>query len=224
MTVGIVTRLKARIRQHLLLQSSSYVLAWLGLEVVPYYLCHEEISSDASGPEPGLKAVEVAILSSTEIDRISLSPESPGLEQEKSQLLREGCVCYGLLEEGEILSYMWCDYRRCRSKLASFRLRDDEVYMFRAVTFSQHRGKNLAPFLRSRVYNLLRQAGRTNLFSITEALNYPAVRFKQKLNAKPLRLGLYLCLFRRYTWNVTLKRYAEREYGRFAAHRRQTRS
>ena len=102
---------------------------------------------------------------------------------------------------------MWADVRRFRSKLVSCPLMEDEAYLFGAATFPAYRGKDLAPYLRYKLYEHLYRMGRTKVYSITLALNYPAMRFNEKLQAKPLRLGLYICLFRKCRFDITLREY-----------------
>jgi hypothetical protein len=178
---------------------------------VPYYVYHEAVSAGAQlDVEPRLRPVVADFLSTAEIDSICLRKESGTLYKQKDRLLNEGCLCFGLTYRDEIVAYMWCSFRECRSRLANFPLRNDEVYLFQAVTFDEYRGNNFAPFLRSRLYEHLRKLGRTNIFSITEALNHPAVRFKEKLRAERVMLGVYFCLFNRLKWNVTLRHYRER--------------
>ena len=88
-----------------------------------------------------------------------------------------------------------------------FPLKDDEAYLCSAVTFRAYRGKNMAPFLRYELYKHLNQIGRTNFYSITEFFNTSAQKFKEKLGAKPIKLGLYVGLFNRWQWSITLKKY-----------------
>ena len=49
--------------------------------------------------------------------------------------------------------------------------------------------------------------GRVKCYSYSDLFNTPSIRFKKKLNAKILELGLYVELFKKYHWNWTIKRY-----------------
>jgi hypothetical protein len=69
-----------------------------------------------------------------------------------------------------------------------------------------YRGRNLAPFLRYAVYEHLNRSGHTKLYSITEYFNTPAVKFKEKLGARQLKLGLCVRFFNRWKWGITLKK------------------
>jgi hypothetical protein len=70
-----------------------------------------------------------------------------------------------------------------------------------------HRGKNLAPYLRYKSYEILKELGRDKIYSASDSFNSPAIRFKEKLNAKKLKLILFVKIFNRIQWSFTLKSY-----------------
>ena len=76
-------------------------------------------------------------------------------------------------------------------------------------TFQSYRGKNLAPFLRYKMYEYLAQKGRTVFYSTTELFNPASMKFKRKLGAKRKKLCVSICFFKKYPLNLILKKYHE---------------
>jgi hypothetical protein len=74
-------------------------------------------------------------------------------------------------------------------------------------TMDDFRGKNLAPYLRYKSYEILKELGRDKIYSVSVLFNSSAIRYKEKLNAKNLKLILYIELFKKLKWSITLKNY-----------------
>lgn len=199
--------IRERVRHGLVLHTISRVLGCRGIEIIPYYLTQESLAQGtAPSVDQELGPVAARLLSPAEIEEAFTHPESK-LMGDRETLLDEHCLCFGLKLKGEIAACMWCNLHRCHSQLNTFLLKEDEAYLCSAVTFRAYRGRNLAPFLRHELHRYLEQTGRTKLYSITEYFNTPARRFKDKLGAKQVKLGLHIKLFNRCRWNVTLRRY-----------------
>jgi len=179
-----------------------------GIEIVPYYVTYESLNHETEpSVDPELGPVAACLLSPAEIEAVYTHPDSKVMGDMKSTYLAERCLCFGLKLNGDMAAYMWCNLHRCHNHLNKFPLKEDEAYLCSAVTFKAYRGKNLAPFLRYELYRYLNQIGRTNYYSLTEFFNTSALKFKEKLGARPLRLSLYIGLFNRCRWNITLRRY-----------------
>jgi RimJ/RimL family protein N-acetyltransferase len=67
------------------------------------------------------------------------------------------------------------------------------------------RGRHIAPVLRFVLYDHLAQMGIKRIFSITEAFNTPAMRFKEKLCARIIRSFVFVSLFGVFKKNFELK-------------------
>jgi hypothetical protein len=59
-------------------------------------------------------------------------------------------------------------------------------------TMEPYRDKNLAPYLRYQSYGILNKTGRSKLYSVSEYFNSSSIKYKQKLNAKNLKLVLFI--------------------------------
>lgn len=208
MSQSLVDRVKEKVRYHLVLQALFGTLARVGIKVVPYYVTRECLNTETKPAlDPQMGEVVTALLSPEEIEAVYIHPDSRVMGDVKAKYLDERCLCFGLRVNGETAAYMWCNLHRCHSELTKFALKDDEAYLCSMVTFKAFRGKNLAPFLRYEVYRHLNRTGRTNYYSITELFNTSALKFKEKLGARQLRLGLHIGLFNRLHWSITLKNY-----------------
>jgi len=131
--------------------------------------------------------------------------------KEKSTLflkrLKKGNQCYCIRHQGKIVAHTWFDFEECKYLDCLFRLNKREVYLFDMYTIPSYRGKNIAPWVRCKCYEILRNMGRDTFYSISDRLNTPAIKFKRKLNAKFLRLYLCIELFKKHRWNLVLRKY-----------------
>jgi hypothetical protein len=191
--------------------SVAHFLERAGLKIVPYYVMRESLSDlGQADVEPGLNPLVGGFLSDAEVESLFAGPELIGLRDEMHRWKDKDCLCFGLKHNGEIVAHMWCNLNRCNIDLISFPLQPEEAFLFRVRTLKAYRGQNLAPFLSYQLYKALVDIKRTRYFSVIEYFNTPAVNFKKKLKARPLRLGLYIGLCGKIKWNFKLK-----EYGRW---------
>lgn len=207
--ISLLEKVRQKFKHRVVLLFLSDRLAAIGLKISPYYLVQECLFDDIdTNLNPKLDAYEVGLLEPSEIRTILAHPENIAVGDEQvKRWLADDCRCFGIKDNGDIVAYMWYNLRRCHSKFSPFLLKKDEAYLFGAKTFKAYRGKNLATYLRYQLYRHLNKIGRTRFFSITELFNTPAVRFKEKLKARTLRVGLYVELFDKLHWNIFLKKY-----------------
>ena len=182
-----------------------------GVEVVPYYFYKEGLHDDQKlDLKPKLDHFSVEFLDASEVKTIAAHPEVDESEEELMKRLANGCLCLGVKSEGSVTAYTWCNLKECSyEERLSIPLKNDEAYLFDARTFKKYRGKALAPYLRYQLYLKLIEMGRSKFFSVTSTLNTSALRFKEKLNARILKLYLYIGLFRRFRLNILLRKYPE---------------
>ncbi len=202
---GVAEKIKERVKQRLVLSYLIGKLETLGVTVRLDYLTQEYFLNDeALIPKPELERTEPCLLSSSDIKVINDHPESKWLRGVNAKLSGEGCPCFALKSNDEILTYMWFHLSRCPGP-HPFTLKEDEAYISGAFTFRKHRGKNLAPFLRYHLYKHLNQLGRTKIYSLTDVLNTPAIKFKKKLRAKPVKIIVSIELFDKYNWSFIIR-------------------
>ena len=128
-------------------------------------------------------------------------------EKKMLKMLSKGYICLGLRYNNEIISLRWCNFEKCDSKLLSFRLNENEVYITGAITAEKYRGKNVAPYFSCQTYEYLYNLGRTVFYSIVPYHNVSAIRFHQKFNDRPFKLYFYIELFKKYRMRFPLMRY-----------------
>ena len=207
---NIFKAMRDRIRYHLVLQSIADMFEWVGIAVVPYYTFEESFADKLSqnlNLETKLAPISAGFLSYPEIEEICHSPEGKELEMDREKLLGDDCRCFALKHDDEVVSYMLCNFRQCDSRLVSYPLKEGEVYLTDAYTFTAHRGKNLAAILEYELYKQLNAMGQKKYHSINVLYNTPGLRFKEKLQAKPVTLCLFIRLFNKLQWNITLRSY-----------------
>jgi hypothetical protein len=59
------------------------------------------------------------------------------------------------------------------------------------------------------MYTHLADMGRTRLYSITEFENIASIKFKRKLGARNLKLGMKITLLNKYRRNLILRNYPD---------------
>ena len=178
----------------------------LGILVHPYYWIQEGVV-EGPAPQPAGRAADYAFsffgLDETEaIARLVPGYSARGL----SSRLERGQRCLGARYRGQIAAFMWCDLGECGHKWNKRKMGDGEVYLFDMYTLKPFRGRNIAPCLRHHAYQALRAAGCRTFYSISEFFNHPAIRFKRKLNAQFLWVGLYIELFGKRHWRWVISR------------------
>jgi hypothetical protein len=182
-------------------------LAKIGLDFMPYYWVKEATSPitppQIRGEDNGF---EISTFGELEINHIKST--IIGIEQKDLLAdLKNGEICIGLKNKGEIAAYMFIKRKPFTFRKRFFDLKSTESYLHSMYTFENYRGKNLAPYLRYHSYKVLEEKGVTDYLSVSEYFNKSTIKFKKKLNSKPVKLFLSLVLFKRWTINFTLKKY-----------------
>jgi GNAT superfamily N-acetyltransferase len=181
----------------------------MGISVRPFYVFQEGLSdmniSKWYGKFDGYKLGFLELQDMEEISRIPFRNDS-SLEQ-LSLRLREGKRCLGMKYRGKLVAFTWCDFNRFDFESFCFDLSKDEAYLFDAYTLEPYRGKGIAPYLRDQIYRELNLLGKKRLYSVSDCFNTPALKFKMKLNAKIIELGLFVELFGKWRFGRIIKKY-----------------
>lgn len=200
-----IKKMKSRARERRILSYLFGSLPVIGIRIEPFYVTQEfpldEMDRDM---KPKLEPIVAEFLSPSEIEAAYAHPESEDLNVEKRKNLEDGCLCFGLKYKGDIVAFAWCNLRKCH-EVYPFLLKEDEVYLTGAFTFKAYRGMNLAPFIRKKLSSQLWEMGRTKFYSLTNVFNTPAIKFKNKLKAKPLKIILSIKLFDKYDWKFMMR-------------------
>ena len=175
---------------------------------IPFYLW-EEYLIDGLGPSlgPEFKNLTARVLSPAEAGALAGHPETRYTRASLLSKMAYGNQCMALLLEGEIIAYSWFHLRLCEYQNFRLPLNSNEAYLCDVRTFQKYRGKNLAPYLRFQLYRELANQGRTKFYSISLSGNKASAKFNAKLGAKPLRLFLYIELFKKYRMLLPVKKF-----------------
>jgi len=205
---SVLKKIQIKFRYGMALQASSSILSRIGIEITPYYLFQEginiteipEIKGDVAdysfellGPE------DMKIIGAINFVKFS--------EAKLLSLLNAGEKCIAIKHKDEIAAFMWINFTEFSYKSTAVQLKSNEAYLYFMNTMETYKGKNLAPYLRYKSYEILNEMGRDKLYSISDYFNSPAVKFKAKLNSKKLKLIIDILIFKKLHWNFTLKSY-----------------
>ncbi|WP_337300157.1 hypothetical protein [Sediminicola sp. 1XM1-17] len=174
---------------------------------MPYYWVKEEVHKCE---EPSIKgdvseyklrhlSLEELILICKDIDNFILD-----------DLIKdfENCdICLGLEKNREIAAYTCIGLNSFVFNHKKIEIKENEAYLFNMWTFHNFRGRNLAPFLRYKSYEMLNGMGRDTKYSITEYFNKSSIKFKKKLNSEHQRLYIYFELFGRIKKHYLIRTY-----------------
>jgi hypothetical protein len=208
MTMNLWKKIGRAVRHRLVLQKlTQRVLVKLGIRIEAYYWTQEGLAKAAPpGWERNLEDYRFSAFGPEEMQTIALLvPWRPAAMTQA--WLDEGRRCFGIKHHGQIAAYVWCNLTECMYPWHQIPLADNEVYLFDQFTLDAFRGRNIAPYLRHRTYGALREMGRDTFYSVTHRFNRSAVRFKRKLGARFLHLGLGVKLFGKVRHHCILRRY-----------------
>jgi len=196
-----------KVRYGLVLQVLRNILSRIGLELRPYYWVQEGVT-DCGQPAIKGDIADYSLEFFGPEDMKIIGTRADGYTIEKMlDNLEKGKKCIGLRYKGEIAAFMWIDFDICNFTPHFIRLKKNEAYLFSMYTMHEFRGKNIAPYLRYKSYERLRKFGKDTFYSVSEYFNNSTLKFKKKLNAKNLKLILYIELFKKLRRSITLRKY-----------------
>jgi len=200
-------KIASKFRHGLVLQTVRNQLTRIGIKITPYYWVQEGLNiTEAPHIKGDISEYTVEFIEAEEIKRIAHDVHAYS-EQGMLKMLEKGTKCLALRHKEEIASLMYINLDECDFASLDLPLKDDEAYLTYMYTMDDFRGKNLAPYLRYRSYEILKGLGREKIYSVSVLFNSSAIRYKEKLNAKNLKLVLYLEFFKAVKWSITLKTY-----------------
>ncbi len=196
------------IKHGLLIQGIRNRLAKIGIDIMPYYWTEEDV---LPLPPPKIKGDEqefkLDFLTENDIKKIEES--IVGIRDRKLlENFKKGQKCIGLFHNNEIAAYMFIENNNFTFRAKRFFLDKNQAYLLSMYTFEKYRGKNLAPYLRYKSYQLLNNSGIDQKFSVTEYFNKSSKRFKDKLHAKHKKLYVDINLFNAFKRCYLLKTYS----------------
>lgn len=182
-------------------------LAKTGLDFMPYYWV-KEATSPFTPPKIRGEDIDFEITTFGENEISYIKNTIIGIEQKDLLAdLKNGEICIGLKNKDKIAAYMFIKCKPFTFRKRFFDLQPSESYLHSMYTFEAYRGLNLAPYLRYHSYKYLEEKGITTYYSVSEYFNKSTIRFKKKLNSKPIKLYLSLVILKKWTFNFTLRSY-----------------
>lgn len=204
-----LNKILIKVRYGLTLQGIRYLLRLIKIEISPFYLFQEGINFTEMPEIKGIKNdYSYELLGPGDMKEIGAINDYGYSEEKLLKLLEAGEQCLGIKHNNEIAAFMWVKFNEINYKSTHITLENDEAYLWFMYTRNSYRGNNLAPCLRYQSYKMLKEIGRDKLYSISDSFNSPAVTFKKKLNAKKLKLILFVEFFKKFQQSYTLKSYS----------------
>jgi hypothetical protein len=206
--IGFLVRIKNKVRYSPLLRLVLDGLSKIGIRITPYYILLEGLFNRSLWDlETGLDEYEFCFLGPQDMKTISSIPGRNIPEEKLLIRLKKGKKCFGVKHKGELASFTWCDFIENKCNDHSIFLKENEAALFDTYTLESFRGKGIAPYVRYQCYKELAKLSKNRLYSIADCFNTPSIKVKKKLNAKLLELCLYIGLFKKWHFNLRLKRF-----------------
>ncbi len=201
--------IQERLSRGLLIKLLLDKMSWKGIRIEPYLVMIEQWS-EACGKqfETGYEGFETGFLEAEDMGLISSARDW----HEKEFYIRKlakGDKCFGIKKDGRLAGFTWADFDEFSYDGERFRLNPGEAYLYDMWTIEAFRGLGLAPLLRYRFYEALHRMGIKKIYSTTAYFNTPSVKFKAKLGARCVKLGLYIEIYNRYRLTFKVWRYAQ---------------
>lgn len=207
--ISRVKRFSNVIKNGMFLYGVKNRLSRIGITIMPYYWVQEEYEPCA---EPQIKG-DASEFKVRELNLDELMFVSKGIDNLRLDLLekeyKECSLCLGLEHNNQIAAYMIIGDKDVNCKDKIFPIKNNEAYLSSMWTFHEYRGRNLAPYLRYKSYQVLKEQGRDTKYSISEYFNKSTIKFKNKLNSKHLQLYVYCDLFGKWKKHYLLKSYTD---------------
>ncbi len=207
--VSIFQKIRQKYKNGLVMQVILGYIADCGLFINPYYIFQEGLSGEKHEEFrfefEKCETIYLGPEDMKEIDRID-GREFTGATL--CERLTKGNKCFALKIDSKIVGFTWCNFNIFNYPPAyEFKLKEDEAYLFDTYVLRAYRGLNIAPLMRHSLYQELDRMGRNVLYSASECFNTPAIRFKNKVGARVVRLLIYIELGKRFHWHWKLKSY-----------------
>ncbi len=197
--------IRNRFKNGLVLYSLRNLLTRTGIDIDLYYWVKEG-HADYVIPRSRDKETRYnfEILGVKDIEAMrSLRMRSNKFEMVKG--IKRGQKCVAFKDGDKVAALMFIEYNDIIINNKKIQLDEDEAYLLNMYTMNDYRGRNLAPLLRHRSYELLKAEGITKIYSVTEYFNNSSRKFKEKLNAENVSLYFCLGLFRKKYWTFKLR-------------------
>jgi len=207
--LSLLQKIWQKYQNGLVMQVIFSYIADLGLFINPYYIFQERLSGEKHKEfRLEFENCEATYLGPEDMKKIDRIDGREFTEATLCERLTKGNKCFAVKIDGKIIGFTWCNFDVFDyPPTYEFKLRENEAYLFDSYVLKAYRGLNIAPFMRYSLYQELDKMGRNVLYSASVCFNTPAIRFKNKLGARVVRLLIYIELGKRFRWHWKLKSY-----------------
>jgi hypothetical protein len=198
-----VDKIKSLFKYNIFVKTVLEGMALKGIKIQPYYLVLEQLDENINFSfEKEFEGYTCGYLTREEMEEVSSCRNWGHSAEFYVDRMNIGQKCFGVKYTGSLAAFLWIDVKECNFKGKKFKLKTNEAYFYDQWTVEKYRGKKIASFIRLQCYRTLNREGRNVFFSISEVFNKPAIKFKQRLGAKNIKIGIYIELFKKYGWSL----------------------
>lgn len=177
-------------------------LKLIRIYIYPYYIYQENINATRTILNNSeLPEYKVGMAEEGDMQQILRFPDRMDRLETLIARLKNGDLCVAAWYAGKIVAFSWVNLRLIEFNKLKYKLNDNEAYLYDAYTVSSHRGKKLSYLLRNRLYEVLKEKGRSKFYSITIKSNKSAVKFKRNINAIVIDSGLLITFFNKWQYH-----------------------
>jgi hypothetical protein len=187
-------------------------LAKAGIVATPFYYMKEVLTSDIPPRLTTLpEGFEFSTFDLEDVEAMNEHPERKAYVDKQYAIdnFNRGDTCLGIKHKGEIAGFTWFSSQENRDKLYQSIMKNNEAYLYDMFILKSFRGHNLAPTLRFKNYEILKNLGRDTFYSITECSNTASYRFKEKLGSKIVFLGVHIRFFKKWHKTFVVRKYED---------------
>jgi len=196
-----INRIKSLFKYKIFVKTVLERLALKGIKIQPYYLVLEQLLQDIDPIfDNGYEEYTCGYLAYEDMEEVSNCRNWCHPAEFYIDRMKSSQKCFGVKYKGSLAAFVWIDVKECNFKGEKFKLKNNEAYFYDQWTVDKYRGKKIASYIRLQCYRALNREGRNVFFSISEVFNKPAIKFKQRLGAKNIKIGIYIELFNKYSW------------------------
>ena len=200
-------KLASRFRHGMILYSIRNILSRIGIEILPYWIEREGMDLCSKQPEirDSLDEYQFLPIGMEYIQKFFREQNWNSSAFETNA--KWDTFAYALYKNSQVAAFMMGRSQSFEYQGKHFELANNEAYLENMYTFDEYRGKNLAPYLRYKCYEVLAERELNVCYSVTQYFNSSSLKFKSKLGAQHRELYLHIGLFNKFQKTFLLKRY-----------------
>ena len=207
----------SKIRHNLLIHVLINKLAKRGIIINPFYIVKVRkryIDTPPKIRDNDPASYKVEIFNKNDLEALGGNNPWPWYWYTKAELqkyLDDNILVICVKHNELIVSSHMLNLNKGDFDLYPFELKSNEAYGFNLFTLESYKGKNLSAFQIYHTFDILEKFGKDVVYTINDYFNKSTIKVSKKNNAIPVKLVLYISLFKKLKWAKVLKTYPEKD-------------